>query len=133
LSDEEMESREGPDDDQLSALRIKQIATLRRAAYRSRSHAVVACAACAVVAVQLVWNTISDLRGGAFSIKSAGYGLFALAGIYGAVHFFGRARAYHRMARQTALHEPAEPPDLSSLSDGSQRWKNLEQVEDDQK
>lgn len=127
-----MEPRDSPEDDELSALRIKQIATLRGTAYRSRSYAIVAGTACAVIAVQLLWNTIRDLRGGVFSSKSAGYGLFALAGIYGAVHFFRRARAYHRMAKQTGLQEPTEPPDLSSLSDGSQRWKNLEQVEDDQ-
>jgi hypothetical protein len=37
--------------------------------------------------------------------------------------------ALNRELRQPALTEPAAPPDFSTLSDGSQRWKNLEDMQ----
>jgi hypothetical protein len=40
----------------------------------------------------------------------------------------GRAIALHREATKSRVDTPMTPPDFSTLSDGSQRWKNLEEL-----
>ena len=37
--------------------------------------------------------------------------------------------ALNRELRRPAVTEPEAPPDFSTLSDGSQRWKNLEDMQ----
>jgi hypothetical protein len=39
-----------------------------------------------------------------------------------------RIRALGAVLRKPTLEEPTVPPDFSTLSDGSQRWTNLEQL-----
>jgi hypothetical protein len=112
---------------ELDELRIRQIATLRRALYRSRSHAIVVTIALLVVAVQLGWMTYSSHRRGSPKVAVA----LAIAGaacLAGSLHFWRRAAALHQEAKRTLLIEPAQPPDFSTLSDGSQQWKNLEEL-----
>lgn len=112
---------------ELSELRIRQIATLRRALYRSRSHAIVIMIALVVVAVQLAWMTYASLRRG--SVKTgAALSVACVACLVGALHFYRRAVALHEEAKRTLLAEPSDPPDFSTLGDGSQRWKDLEEL-----
>jgi hypothetical protein len=56
------------------------------------------------------------------------YGGFVIAGAYGAIFFMRRAIVLHREATQSYLKDPTTTPDFSTLSDGSQRWKNLEDL-----
>jgi len=114
--------------DELDGLRIRQLAALRRAAYRSRSHAVVAVVVCTVAVVQSAILLIQHLRQIGLGPRVPIYCAFCLAGGYGTVFFAKRAIALHREATQSHLGAPTAAPDFSSLSDGSQRWKNLEEL-----
>ena len=112
---------------ELDELRIRQVATLRRALYRSRSHAIVVMVALVVVAVQLGWMTYSSWRRANPKLAVA-LGVAGVGCIVGAHHFYRRAAALHQEAKQTLLVEPSDAPDFSSLGDGSQRWKDLEEL-----
>ncbi len=125
-----IEDDEPPTDanrDDLDANRIRQVTKLRRAAYRSRGFLLIGSAFCAVLAVQLIWNSVGRFRGGSFVIASsylmAASILFALAWLA-----LKRAQHFKREADATALHDPKTPPDFSPLRDGSQAWKNLEDM-----
>jgi hypothetical protein len=113
---------------ELDGLRIRQLSTLRRAAYRSRSYAIIAAGACAVVAAQLVLLTIRHVRTLGWSAQAIGYVLLVPVAAWGAWYFLGRAMALHRETRRTLLTNPTQPPDFSTLSDGSQQVKNLEDI-----
>ncbi|MBC8108464.1 MAG: hypothetical protein H7Z14_17900 [Anaerolineae bacterium] len=116
-----------PDDDELNALRIQQRSTLRRAVYRSRSYAIIAAIVCVVASVQLAQFAYRAIRA-----NSAGWAvayLFAMiGGAIGAVYFYRRAVAFNQEAKRPELSAPAQPPDFSSLNDGSQQWQNLHDV-----
>jgi hypothetical protein len=112
---------------ELDDQRIRQIATLRRALYRSRSYAIVALAAAAAVAVQLAIMTVTWLLRG-HPLGAAAMLVGSIACVLTSIHFYRRAASLHHEATQTHLPAPIEAPDFSTLSDGSQRWKNLEDV-----
>jgi hypothetical protein len=114
--------------DHLSALRIRQFATARRVAYRARSYAVMATGVCIIAVVQLIWMTIRHVRASGWGKQPVGYSLFAISALIGVWYFIARAIALHREAKKSALPEPASSPDFSTLDNGSQRWKNLEDV-----
>jgi hypothetical protein len=117
-------------DPELDGLRIRQLSTMRRAAYRSRSHAVVAMLVCVVAVVQAAIDLIGDVRHAAIGWRIPVYLAFIVAGTVGAIFFARRASALHREAKATRLQPPATPPDFSTLGDGSQRWPNLEDIHD---
>jgi hypothetical protein len=128
------ESESEPDpidnrDDELDGLRIRQLASLRRAAYRSRSHAIVAMLVCAVAMVQAAIFLVQHLMHIGFNWRALLYACILIAGAFGSIFFMSRAIALHREATQTHTPAPTTPPDFSSLSDGSQRWKNLEDLQ----
>lgn len=117
-----------PREAELSGVRIAQIAALRRGAYRSRSHAIIAAAVALVMACQLVFSTIEHLLAGdrLFAVITAVIALL----LFGCTFWLIRlAVRLHRQAQPPPLAEPPLPPDFSPLSDGSQRWKNLEKIE----
>lgn len=124
----EIDSAPDPSVDQLSALRIRQFATARRAAYRARSYAVIAAGVCAIAAVQLTWMTVRDVRATGWGGQPIGYALCAVIASVGIGYFISRAIGLHREARKSALCDPTTPPDFSTLDNGSKRWKNLEDV-----
>jgi len=115
-------------EEELSALRIRQLAAAKRAAYRSRSYCVVAAVACVVVGVQLVWYAVSAFGAGGFGLSVIAYCLVAVLSAWGAVYFFRKAMEFDREAKQSSLQAAQGEPDFSSLSDGSQQWKNLDDV-----
>ena len=117
-----------PSADQLSALRIRQFAAARRAAYRARSYAVIAAGVCAIAVVQLIWMTVRDVRTTGWGGQPIGYMLFAVIASVGVCYFISRAIALHREAKKSALPDPTTPPDFSTLDNGSRRCKNLEDV-----
>jgi nucleoside phosphorylase len=115
-------------DDELSALRIRQLATEKRAAYRSRSYCVIAAIGCVVAMVQLAWYGISTFRASRIAVAGIAYLLVAAFALIGAVYFFRKAMVFDREAKRSVLPETNEEPDFSTLSDGSEQWKKLEDV-----
>jgi hypothetical protein len=130
--DSESEKTEpAPTDDrsaELDGVRIRQLSALRRAAYRSRSHAVIAMLVCAVAVVHTSVLLVQHLWRIGWGWNPLVYIAVILLAAFGTVYFTRRALALHREATQTQLTEPKTPPDLSQLSDGSQRWKDLEEL-----
>jgi uncharacterized Zn finger protein (UPF0148 family) len=118
-----------PREPELSELRIKQISNLRRGAYRNRSWCVVAAVLCLVGAAQLVQMTVREARRGSV-ILPIGFCLAAAAAVLGSGYFVRSIRLLTREIRASTLPEPAMPPDFSTLSDGSQQWRNLDEISD---
>ncbi|HEV2293300.1 MAG TPA: hypothetical protein VGR35_05555 [Tepidisphaeraceae bacterium] len=113
---------------ELSGLRIRQLAGARRAAYRSRSYCVIGALVCVVGVVQLTWMSVRLIRATGFGWQHIAYALIALLAAWGAIYFFRKAVELDREAKQSSLPAPAAEPDFTPLSDGSQRWKSLEDV-----
>jgi hypothetical protein len=117
-----------PDD--LDGLRIRQVYQLRRSLYRARRYWLVGAGICIVAAGQILWNLLVT-PGGSTGMATPQAILLAAAFIAGAILCLQQARRLARDARQSILSDPERPPDLSSLSDGSQYWKNLESMRQD--
>lgn len=120
-------SSEDEDDSELSELRIRNISNLRRGAYRSRSWLIIAAGICVVGAAKSVQLTFVGIRGHLYW-AATGDALFTLAALILASFTIQKIVALTREIRSSRLQEPTEPPDLSNLSDGSQRWKDLENM-----
>lgn len=120
-------SSEQADDSELSELRIRNISNLRRGAYRSRSWLIIAAGICVVGAAKSVQLTVVGMRGHLYW-AAIGDALFTLAALILASFTIQKIIALTREIRSSRLQDPVEPPDLSNLSDGSQRWKDLENM-----
>ena len=121
-------------DAELSGLRIRQVTSLRRGAFRSRSYCIIGAAACLVCAIQLVVMMVKlarfhDARHWAMI---GGEALLALSAVWGCLALTRRAIAFHRELQKPMLEDPTTPPDFSTLSDGSQQVQALEQMMSDQ-
>lgn len=115
-------------DDELSAFRMRQHAGARRAAYRSRSHCVIGALVCVVAAVQLTWTGFTTLRDAGWGLGPIAYLLTAMPAAWGAAYFFRKAMELDQEAKQSALSHAADAPDFTSLNDGSEKWKDLEDI-----
>ena len=111
--------------DDLDGLRIRQVFQMRRSLYRSRRYWLVAVGICIVAAGQILWK-LSTSPHGSLGITTMQAIILVIAFLVGALFCCRGAARLGRLARQSTLNEPRHPPDLSSLSDGSQHWKNLE-------
>ena len=120
--------REVDDERELSRLRVRQLSALRRAAYRTRSYCVIGAVGCAVAAVKLVLMTSAHAHARGWGLRPVLYVLAAAAALAGVRFFFGRAAGLTRELNRPAQTDPDSPPDFSTLSDGSQHWKNLEEL-----
>ena len=107
---------------ELSELRIRAIAYERRAATRTGSYFLIAACGCLVGAAQFVYLSIRDSRPMRMIVAAL---LLILAITLGL-----RARSIRQRARQSSIPQPPAEPDFSTLSDGSQQWKNLEEIQD---
>jgi predicted nucleic acid-binding Zn-ribbon protein len=117
------------EEDELNSLHIRQVAALRQSANRSRSHCVVIATALLVGAGKLALMTIQNVRSGGQRIFSAGY-LFAIAlALIFSWKLIGRIVALTRELKQPLLSDPLEPPDFSTLSDGSQHARHLAEMQ----
>ncbi|MGA2497972.1 MAG: hypothetical protein ABSH20_09535 [Tepidisphaeraceae bacterium] len=126
-------------EDDLDGARIRRVAMLKRSAYRSRSYCVIIAIGCLAGAGQCIWNVVAAVRSfGRYDGTATAYGVIgmwmaATAGcVYLGNRFYRRAGKYTREAEATSLDHPATPPDFTALSDGSQRWKNLEQDDEEE-
>jgi hypothetical protein len=124
-------------DAELSSLHILQLARQRRSLIRSRSYMLILTIACLVMAVQLVvsmlrlglnhdnWQPGGGTRSIMFMSLLAAWFVISLI----LVRWFGRkASELKKQIFHSDLSEPATPPDYSSLSDGSQHVRALEQM-----
>ena len=115
-------------DEELDGLRIRQFAAGRRAAYRARSYAVIATTVCVVAAGQLAWYALDHTRHVGLDVWPFAYGLGALLALLGGVFFARKTLDLHRETRRPPPKPPEADPDFSILSDGSQHWRNLEEM-----
>jgi DNA-directed RNA polymerase subunit RPC12/RpoP len=81
---------------ELDGMKIQQIAKLRSATYRARSHLVIATLACVGAVVESTAYLVRDLIHFGFTWHSFITGGIAIAGIVGVIFFFRRAMALHR-------------------------------------
>lgn len=114
-------------DAELSELRIRQVANLRRGAIRGRSWLIIGAITCVVGTAQLVQMAIHDLRLG-LRLGPATDVILAAIAIAIFRQLLRRIRDLSREIRASKLADPPTPPDFSSLSDGSQQYANLDRL-----
>lgn len=115
---------------ELDGLRIRQYTALRRGAFRARSYALIGVIACVFCGILLLLITVAHARIRGFGAIPIGCALAACAAFALAYHFVHRVRELNEEIRTPAPLPPTPPggPDFSTLSDGSQHWKNLEDI-----
>ena len=114
---------------ELSEARIRQISNLRRGAYRNRSWCVVGAVSCLVGAAQLIQMIVQEARRGSV-ILPIGFCLAAAAALLGSGYFVRSVMVLTREIRASSLANPTSLPDFSTLSDGSQQWRRLDEISD---
>jgi hypothetical protein len=115
----------------LNSTRIRQMAALRRSAYRTRSYCLIAIIACLVISADLIYYGIQRLRHHPTPIGiliAIAYFAAAIALLVLAAHFKRLAIKFHQESKKSILEDPTTPPDFSQLQDGSQIAKNLEDM-----
>jgi len=121
--------RPGEPDAELDGLKIRQFTALRRSAIRMRSWLLIAATICAVGALQLIILAVQLTHGNhSWGLWQTLYALVAGLAVLGARHFFRKARECKREIEKPILKDPETPPDFSTLGDGSERWKKLEDI-----
>ena len=115
-------------EEELSAVRIRRLATERRSLNRTASYFIVSAGVCVVAIGQLTWMTIQHVRAIGWTPRPIGYLLFVVLAGWGGWFFWQRAAALRREAKLSTLPDPTTTPDFSTLDDGSKHWKNLEDV-----
>ena len=115
-------------EDELSSLHIRQISALRRGAYRARSYCIIGMGVLVVGAMQLLIMAAQRVRSSGWHLLEMGFVCAAIAALIFSWRLAGRVRALTHELRQPLLPEPSEPPDFSTLSDGSQQVRNLEKM-----
>jgi hypothetical protein len=132
----EASGEQGDAETELSELHIRQLIILRRSAFRTRTYLFVGTCGCLFITIQLLilagQNIYRNHHVGRFDIS---FFFFAIAAFMGAVPLGKKTLALHRQiqaddrARAAAEAEADKnPPDLSTLSDGSQHARNLERM-----
>jgi hypothetical protein len=130
--DAEQNARESPRSHDLDANRIRKLAILRRAADRAASYLMIGLVACIVCAAELIYDAWWrwDNRGVGMRgiVLVAAYLLFGIVLLRAALMFYRLARSARERAARSMLTEPGTEPDFSTLQDGSQRVRDLENL-----
>jgi predicted Zn finger-like uncharacterized protein len=114
---------------ELSAMRIRQVATIRRATIRARSYLLIGAIACAGVAIQAVIQIVQRLRAlHRWDAWAWAYAAWLLLMAVGARFFARRWLALGRELAKPLLDDPATPPDFSTLGSDTERWRQLEDI-----
>ena len=103
-------------DEELNSLRIRSVMLARRAAIRSRSYLLIGALVCAVAIGQLIFLTVTHVRGHGWGITPIGYILLIFPAIVGLRFFLRKARMMGEEAGRSAIMDPNTPPDFSPLS-----------------
>jgi hypothetical protein len=127
--DHETPARVEEHDERMSAVRVRQLSAERRGAYRLRSYCVIGAGFSMVLGIQLAAWSVTGAREAGFGSKPVGYACGAAAAGMAASYLVRRAIELTRELRKPAQEEPELAPDLSTLSDGSQHWKNLDEMQ----
>ena len=115
--------------DQLNSVRIQQLTKLRRGAIRSRSWYLIGTIVGYIAVTELVFKTVQYVRyEHNWGLWPSIFVLCAISSGIAAPFFLYRCIQFHREIQMPMLDEPATPPDFSTLGDGSQQWKNLEEM-----
>ena len=112
------------DDEHLSGLRIRAVSAEKQALYRHRSYMLVLAGTCAVGAVQCVWLAVHR----AMSLRQVSYVLVAVVLTWLCRKFFMHAQRYRQEAERTLLENPDTTPDFSTLSNGQQFARHLDEL-----
>lgn len=112
---------------ELSELRIHHARHVRQSAYRNRKWPIIGAAACLMAAAKLIQIGVVGFRTGMRAAPIVDM-LVAIAALILFAHFVRRAITLTREIRASRLKDPITPPDFSTLSDGSQRYRNLEKM-----
>lgn len=124
----QLEARQQAEREHLNQRHIKAVTLEKRAIYRKRTYMLVLGVACIVGILQACWLAIGEARGERW-LRVASLLTIAIGLSLAPSWFFRRAREYRIEAERTSLPEPETPPDFSTLSDGSQFAKNLENLD----
>ncbi|HEX5244440.1 MAG TPA: zf-TFIIB domain-containing protein [Tepidisphaeraceae bacterium] len=122
-------------EEELSGMRIRQISVMRRAAYRTRSYYIIGLGACLVIAIELCLMIIRSIRDTHLHFRTAtllafvAYCLFLVGAIAGGFFFARRLIELQQEIRQSLQKEPSAQPDFSTLRDGTQHIRELEQMQ----
>jgi hypothetical protein len=116
------------DKDQLDLQRIRRIATHHRSLVKNWRHAVIGMVFCAVAATTFMWLAYMEVATGRIRVSMRFIALIVLF-IYWTAYFAIRLQHLRKHAIESGLTEPTAPPDFSALNDGSQRWRDLEDVQ----
>jgi hypothetical protein len=114
---------------ELDMIRIGQLTTARRAAIRARTYLLVGCVIFATAAVNLGIKTVQRVRyEHVWDARTFSFIAFGAACGMIAYYFAGKMIEISRELSQSAIEEPTTPPDFSTLSDGTQTARDLEDV-----
>ncbi len=138
---------------ELNSLRMRHIIVTRRSAIRSRTYCIVGAASCLMGTVKLIMMIVTDVKTAGWHLPQYAYAIFVAASLYGAGFLARRAAYWQRESRAPLFPqdkcpqcggdlrgatqicpkcgEPVphdQPPDFSTLSDGSQHARNLENL-----
>jgi DNA-directed RNA polymerase subunit RPC12/RpoP len=128
LPDEEKEAAEKSREDEINSLKIRQLSRGRRAAIRTQGYCIVTAGGCAVGAIQLLINAVKRFHAHGNPIPAIAY-LILAAGLLRLGYYFLRLSIkYNAEAKKHSLPDPPTPPDFSTLSDGSQQIRHLEDM-----
>jgi hypothetical protein len=124
----EEEPQKDDREEEIEAAAIRRIVQERRALLRTRGYCLVLTWACVALAAQMMWMMVRALIGGGWQNWLV---IYPAAGIFLLMvgrDLWMRARKLGEQVRKSALPEPSSPPDFKDLSDGSQKWKDLDQL-----
>lgn len=115
---------------ELDIMRIRQLSTVRRAEIRVRSYLLIGAVGCLVGSIQLAIMAIRHIRRQhRWDWRAILLLLAATVALQAAGFFRKRWAQIGREMAKPMLQEPATPPDFSTLGDGKDHWKKLEDVE----
>jgi hypothetical protein len=113
---------------ELDSLRMRNVVVLRRAAMRSRGYAIIGACICLTAAVKLITMIVQEVRGHGWHVRQVLFAVFAAVSVLGIPYFIRRAAHWAREGRTSVLADPDTPPDFSTLSDGTQHARNLDDI-----
>lgn len=129
--DAEAEARMRRDaEGRLNSLRIQAITAERRAINRSRAFSTAGGVAMLIVIAHCVLEIGDDVSSVGWTRSATALSVVSVIAALVAIRLFHRARRLAAQSRRSLLEDPDTPPDFTPLQDGSQRWRNLEQVEE---